>query len=315
MKIKTKLARTWKLVTGSVTAWNNQNALEWGAALAYYTAFSIAPLLIIALGIVGLFYKGDSLSYIHAQIANIIGEDAATAITSAIHSVRTSEHGFAANVVSIVVLLVGASSVFGELQTALNRVWGVQPKPDHFWRDLFKQRMISFTMVLGISFLMLVSLLISAMLAAITGYFEYLIPGANVIWHVLDTAVSFGIVVLLFAAIYKIIPDVHIDWQDVWTGAVVTAVLFTAGKAGISFYIGRAGVGSAYGAAGSVLIVLAWVYYSSQILFLGAEFTKLYAEQRRFVVRPMKGAAAVTEEAKQRERGQIPPSEDVRKIA
>src|SRR5207247_4811192 len=130
-------------------------------------------------------------------------ENAASAITSAIHSVRTSEHGFAASVVSIVVLLIGASSVFGELQIALNRVWGVQPKPGRFWRYFFKQRMISFAMVLGISFLMLVSLLISAMLAAITGYFEYLIPGANVLWHMLDVCLSFSIVVILFAAIYK----------------------------------------------------------------------------------------------------------------
>src|SRR5436309_1769125 len=160
MKIKTKLARTWKLVTGSVTAWNNQNALEWGAALAYYTAFSIAPLLIIALGIVGLFYKGNSLSYIHSQIADLVGENAANAITSAIHSARMSEHGVAASVVGVTILLIGASTVFGELQTALNRVWGVQPKPGRFWKYFFKERLISFAMILGISFLMLVSLMI-----------------------------------------------------------------------------------------------------------------------------------------------------------
>src|SRR5437762_5155786 len=197
------MRRTWKLITGSVTAWLNHNALEWGAALAYYTAFSIAPLLIIALSLVGLVYKGDSLSYIHYQIANLVGENAATAITSAIHSVRTSEHSTAANLISIVVLLIGASTVFGQLQNALNRIWGVQPKPGHFWRDLFKQRLISFAMVLGVSFLMLVSLMISALLAAITGYFEYLLPGANIIWHLLDAVASFAIVVLLFAAIFK----------------------------------------------------------------------------------------------------------------
>src|SRR3989442_386436 len=223
MKMAKKMARTWKLVTGSVAAWSSQNALEWGAALAYYTAFSIAPLLIIALSVVGLVYKGDSLGYIHAQIVSLVGEHAATAITSAIRSVMEAEHVTSTSIVSIVV----------------------------------------------------------------------------------------GI----FAAIYKIVTDVHIDWQDVWTGAIVTAVLFTAGKAAISFYIGRTGVGSAYGAAGSVMILLAWVYYSSQILFLGAEFTKLYAEQRRFAVRPLKGAAAVTPAAKQRERGEIPPPEDVRNIA
>ena len=310
-----KKTQMWKLVADSIAAWNNENALEWGAALAYYTAFSIAPLLIIALGIVGLFYKGNSLSYIHSQIGSLVGENAANAITSAIHSAGTSEHGLAAGVIGLAILLIGASSVFGELQTALNRVWGVQPKPGRFLKYFFKQRLISFAMILGVSFLMLVSLMISAILAAITGYFEYLIPGANVLWHLLDACVSFGIVAVLFAAIYKIIPDVHIDWQDVWTGAIVTAVLFTAGKAAISFYIGRTGVGSAYGAAGSVLIILAWVYYSSQILFLGAEFTKLYAEQRRFAVRPLAGAEAVTHEAKQRARGEIPPSEDVGKAA
>jgi membrane protein len=301
-----KKAHIWKLITGSINAWTSENALEWGAALAYYTAFSIAPLLIIALGIVGFFYKGDSLAYIHSEIAGLVGESAANAITSAIHSARMSEHGLAAGVAGVAILLIGASTVFGELQTALNRVWGVQPKPGRFWKYFFKQRLISFAMILGISFTMLVSLLISAVLAAITGYFEYLIPGASVLWHVLDACVSFCIVVVLFAAIYKIIPDVHIDWQDVWTGAIVTAILFTAGKAAISFYIGRAGVGSAYGAAGSLLILLVWVYYSSQILFLGAEFTKLYAEQRRFAVRPLTGAEPVTEEAKQRARGEIP---------
>src|SRR5438874_3210997 len=310
-----KKAHIWKLISGSIAAWNNENAFEWGAALAYYTAFSIAPLLIIALGIVGFFYKGNSLSYIHSQIADLVGENAANALTSAIHSARMSEHGLAAGLVGVAILLIGASTVFGELQTALNRIWGVQPKPGHFWRDFFKQRAISFTLILGVSFLMLVSLLVSAMLAAITGYFSYLLPGATFLWHVLDVVVSFSIVVGIFAAIYKIVPDVHIDWQDVWTGAIVTAVLFTAGKAAISLYIGRTGVGSAYGAAGSVMILLAWVYYSSQILFLGAEFTKLYAEQRRFVVRPLKGAEAVTEEAQQRARGEIPPCEDVRKAA
>ncbi len=309
------MRRTWKLISGSVSAWSSQNALEWGAALAYYTAFSIAPLLIIALGIVGFFYKGDSLGYIHAQIGSLVGGNAATAITSAIRSVRESEHGTSVSIVSVIVLLLGASTVFGELQTAMNRVWGVQPKPGHFWRDFFKQRAISFTLILGVSFLMMVSLLISAMLAAITGYFQDLLPGANFLWHTLDIVVSFSIVVGIFAAIYKIVPDVHIDWQDVWTGAIATAVLFTAGKAAISFYIGRTGVGSAYGAAGSVMILLAWVYYSSQILFLGAEFTKLYAEQRRFAVRPLKGAEAVTEEAQQRMRGEIPSLDERNKAA
>lgn len=284
------MSRFFRTLKQAGTEWSSQNALEWGAALAYYTAFSIAPLLIIALSIVGLVYKGNSLAYIHDQIGNFVGQNAADAITGAIQSVRASEHGRMANIISVVVLLIGASSVFAQLQVTLNRIWSVEPKPGHFWKDLFKQRLISFAMILGISFLMLVSLIVSAVLAAMTGYFEHMLPGAALLWHVLDAAVSFAVVVLLFGAIFKIVPDVHIDWEDVWTGAVVTAALFVAGEAAIGFYLGRSGLGSAYGAAGSVLILLAWVYYSSQILFFGAEFTKLYAQDRRGTVRPIPGA-------------------------
>ena len=297
------IKRFWRITRKTGSEWSSQNALEWGAALAYYTVFSIAPLLIIALTLVGFVYKGNSLPQIHTQISKLAGQNAADAITSAIESVRTSKHGTIANVISLVLLLIGASSVFGQLQTTLNRVWGVQPKPGHFWKDLFMQRLISFAMIIGISFLMLVSLLISALLVAITGYFDYLLPGASALWHLLDAGVSFAIVVLLFASIYKIVPDVQIDWKDVWTGAVFTAVLFVAGKAAIAFYLGRSGIGSAYGAAGSILIILAWVYYSSQILFFGAEFMKLYADERRSTIRPVRGAEAITEDAKTRARG------------
>lgn len=284
------MSRFFRTLKKAGTEWSSENGLEWGAALAYYTAFSIAPLLIIALSIVGLVYKGNSLSYIHEQIANLVGLSAADAITGAMQSVRASEHGTLANIISIVALLVGATTVFGQLQVTLNRIWCVEPKPGHFWKDLFKQRLISFAMIVGISFLMLVSLIVSAVLAAMTGYFEYLLPGGGLVWHVVDAVVSFAIIVLLFAAIFKIVPDVHIDWEDVRTGAIVTAALFVAGKAAIGFYLGRSGLGSAYGAAGSVLIVLAWVYYSSQILFFGAAFTKRYAEERRVTVRPIEGA-------------------------
>src|SRR5215208_1378138 len=151
------MARIWILLKRSFWAWTNENALEWGAALAYYTAFSIAPLLVIALTVAGFFYQGDSLSYIHRQAAGLLGDNAATTITSAIRSIRSSDRGVFASVISIVMLLVGASTVFAQLQTVLNRIWGVQPKPGHFWRDLFKQRLVSFAMVIGVSFVLLVS--------------------------------------------------------------------------------------------------------------------------------------------------------------
>src|SRR5262249_43224233 len=283
----------------------NDNTFPLGAALAYYASFSISPLLVIALAVTSFFYRGDNFSYIRAEIASLVGDKAATAIASAIESVRSSEHGLAATVFSIVVLFLGASGVFVHLQNSLNHIWGVKPKPGHFVHDLLKQRLISFAMILGVSFLLLISLLLSAAIAAITAYFRYLLPGADFVWYSLDAVASFLLVVFIFAAIYKVVPDVHIDWDDVWVGAFITAILFTAGKSLIGFYLGRSGLGSAFGAAASVFVILAWVYYSSQILFLGAEFTKVYSEHRRFCVRPVRGAASVTEEARHRERGEM----------
>jgi membrane protein len=309
------MARIWKLLKQSFWAWANENALEWGAALAYYTAFSIAPLLVIALTIVGFFYQADSLAYIHAHIGSLVGNNAATALTSAIRSIRSSNSGTFASVVSILVLLVGASTVFGQLQNVLNRIWGVQPKPGHFWRDLFKQRLISFAMVIGVSFVLLVSLILSAILALITDYFAYLLPGAGLLWQMLDVAVSFSLITFLFACIYKIVPDVQIDWHDVWVGAVITALLFIAGKTALAYYLGRSGMESAYGAAGSVFVLLAWVYYSSQILFFGAEFTKLHAEERRARIKPLPGVEPVSRQAKQRARGQKPSRHDQREVS
>ncbi|PYS37285.1 MAG: ribonuclease BN [Acidobacteria bacterium] len=295
----------WELLKKALAAWNTDNTLPLGAALAYYASFSISPLLVIVLAISGFFYRGDSLSYVRSEIGDLVGERAATAITAAIESVHSSEHGLAATVLSLVVLFLGASGVFVQLQNSLNQIWGVKPKPGHFIRDFLKQRLISFAMIVGVSFLLLVSLLMSAAVAAITAYFHYLLPGADFAWYTLDTLASFLLVVLIFAAIFKVVPDVHIGWNDVWVGAFITAILFTGGKSLIGFYLGRSGIGSAFGAAASVFVILAWVYYSSQILFLGAEFTKVYSEHHRFCVRPVRGAETVTDEARQRARGEM----------
>jgi membrane protein len=309
------MVRIWTLLKKSFWAWANENALEWGAALAYYTAFSIAPLLVIALNVAGFFYEGDSLSYVHDQIASLVGGNAATAITTAIGSIRTRGGGGFASAMSILLLLVGASTVFGQLQNVLNRIWGVEPKPGHFWRDFFKQRLLSFAMVIGVSFVLLVSLILSAVLAMITDYFSYLLPGADIFWQFLDFGLSFSITTFLFALIFKVVPDVQIGWRDVWLGGLVTALLFVAGKTAIGYYLGRSGVESAYGAAGSVLVLLAWVYYSSQILFFGAEFTKLHAEEYRSRVKPLPGAEAVSQQAKQRARGEKPARHDEREVS
>jgi len=309
------MKRVWKLLQKSFWAWSNENALEWGAALAYYTAFSIAPLLLIALTIAGVFYKGDNLAYVHHHIAGLVGPNAANTLTSAIRSIRSSEHGTLASIISVFMLMLGASSVFNQLQNVLNRIWGVQPKPGRFWRDLFKQRMISFAMVIGVGFVLLVSLVLSALLAIVTNYFSYLLPGADMFWQLLDMGLSFAIITFFFAAIFRIVPDVHIAWRDVWLGAVISAVLFVAGKMGLAYYLGHSGMESAYGAAGSLLVMLAWVYYSSQIFFYGAEFTKLYAEENRSKVKPLRGVEAVSTQAKQRARGEKPAHHDEREAS
>jgi membrane protein len=299
-----KLSHGWDLTKKALAAWNNDNTFQLGAALAYYASFSISPLLVIALAVSSFFYSGTSFSYIHSEIADLVGDNAATAIAGAIASVRHSQHGLAATMFSVVILFLGASGVFVQLQNSLNQIWGVKPKPGHFLRDFLKQRLLSFAMIIGVSFLLLVSLLLSAAVAAITAYFRYLLPGVDFAWYALDAVASFLLVVLIFAAIYKVLPDVHIDWGDVWAGAFITAILFTAGKFLIGFYLGRSGIGSAFGAAASVFVILAWVFYSSQILFLGAGFTKVYSEHHRFCVRPVRGALSVTREARKRERGE-----------
>ena len=300
-----RLSYSWELTKKAFVSWDNDNTFPLGAALAYYASFSISPLLVIVLAVSGLFYRGDSLSYIRSKIANFVGEEAAIAIAGAIGSVRFSEHGLAATVFSLIILFLGASGVFVQLQNSMNQIWGVKPKPGHFTRDFLKQRLICFAMILGVSFLLLVSLLLSAAVAAMTTYFQHLLTGADFVWYTLDSAVSFSLVVLVFAAIYKVVPDVHIDWEDVWIGAFVTAILFTAGKFLIGTYLSRSGISSAFGAAACVFVILAWVYYSSQILFLGAEFTKVYAQHHRHCVKPVRGAESVTEEAQQRERGEM----------
>ena len=288
-----KLSHCWELTKKALAAWNNDSTLPLGAALAYYATFSISPLLVITLAVSGFFYRGDSSSYVRSRIADLVGDNAATAIAGAIASVRYSEHGLAATVLSVVILFLGASAVFVQLQNALNKIWGVRPNSGGLVRDFLKQRLISFAMILGLSVFLLISVFFSAAVAAITAYFRYLLPGADILWYALDAGASFPLLMLIFAAVYKVLPDVHIEWDDVWVGAFITAILFTGGKFLIGFYLGRSGIGSAFGAASSVFMILAWVYYSSQILFLGAEFTKVYSEHRRLSLRLIRGARSV----------------------
>jgi membrane protein len=268
------------LIKRTLDEWQQDEAPRMGASLAYYALFSLAPLLVIVIFIIGFVYKGDTVGHIQRQIESLVGADAAKTIAVAIHNAGKFGHGVFATIVSFVVLSLGATGVFSELHTDMNKIWKVRPLQYGFFSGLLRDRFASFTMVLAIAFLLLISMIVSAVLSAITAYFSYLLPGADFLWHMADLAVSFAVVTLLFAMLFRYVPDEHVTWRDVWIGAAATALLFDFGKFLIGFYIGKSSVGSMFGAAGSVVVILSWVYYSSQLVFFGAEFTHVYAKRR-----------------------------------
>ncbi len=271
----------WELIKQTVDEWQEDEAPRMGASLAYYALFSMAPVLVIVVAIVGFVYKGDTIGQIQRQVESFVGTDAATTIALAIHNASTFGHGTMATIVSFVVLSLGATGVFSELHTTMNKIWKVRRREYGFILPLLRDKFASFTMVLAIAFLLLISMIFSAVLSAVTAYFRYLLPGADFLWHIADLVVSFGVVSFLFALLFRYVPDERVTWRDVWIGAVATALLFDIGKFLIGFYIGQSSVGSMFGAAGSVVVILAWVYYSSQLVFLGAEFTHVYAKRLR----------------------------------
>jgi membrane protein len=273
------LKQYWALAQQAVNAWTDDYAPSMGAALSYYTLFSIAPLLLIVIAVAGMAF-GDQAARgeIFAQLNALIGPEGAAAIEKLLqHADQNDGQGLVAAVTGVLVLLLGATTVFGELQNALDRIWRApQVKQSGLWK-LLRSRFLSFGMILGIAFLLMVSLVLSAVLSALGRLWGAAFGGWEVLAHLLDIALSFGLTTLLFAMIYKFIPRARIGWRDVWIGAAVTAFLFAVGKFLIGVYIGKSGVASVFGAAGSLVVLMVWVYYSAQIFLLGAEFTRLYA--------------------------------------
>lgn len=245
-----------------------------GAALAYYTVFSIAPLLVLSMAAAGLLLGGVD-SRIFASIQSVVGPNGAAAIRSMVDAAASKPHaGMVASILGFVTLIVGASGVFTQLQESLDVIWKAQPRPGAGWLHLARQRLMSFAMIGVIAFLLLASLLVSAALSAAGSVMAGAIPGGARAWSLVDLGVSFAIVSLLFAAIFKVLPDVRLRWRDVAAGGAFTGLLFAVGKQLIGLYIGKSGLASAYGAVGSLVVVLVWVFYSSQILLVGAEFTR-----------------------------------------
>lgn len=284
----TRLKRLFAVVKRAAEAFSQDNVLTLGAALAYYTIFSIAPLLIITIAICGwIFGSRAGTNQIFDTVSQFVGPNGAEALQAMVKS-ATEQPGTGAfsSIVGVTVLLLGASGVFGQLQDSLNQIWHVQPVPGRSLLTILRQRLLSFSIVMVIAFLLLVSLLVSATLAALGKYFQSILPASSILWNILNFVASFAVITFLFAAIFKILPDVHMSWNYVWRGALLTAFLFTVGKALIGLYLGRSGITSSFGAAGSLIGVIAWAYYSSAIVLFGVEVTRAYVEQIGHQVQP-----------------------------
>ena len=271
-----------RLLKKALHAWTDDYAASMGAALSYYTLFSITPLLVIVIAIAGIVFGAEAVrGEVFAQLAGLLGDESARAVEAMLRSANRPAEGAVAALISVCVLLVGATTVLGELQNDLDRIWRA---PDAHKTGgitaMLRSRALSVVMILSIAFVLVVSLVVSAALAALGKWWSPVLSGWAIAAHALDLVLSIGLLTILFALIYKSVPRVSIEWHDVWVGAAVTAVLFSAGKVLIGLYLGRSHITSGFGAAGSLVLLMVWVYYSAQIFLIGAEFTWVYAHER-----------------------------------
>lgn len=279
---KGKFGSIWQVIRQAAANWSKHKAAQMGAALAFYSALSLAPLVIIAMSIVSLFVDAKvAASHFLGQMESMVGAEGAKAMEGMLQHAQEPKTGAVAAVLGIITLLFGASGVFGQLQEAMNTIWEVPPKTRGGVWGLIRSRFLSFAMVLGTGFLLLTSLLLSTIIAAIGQQVGSRWPAIEGLTHLGDEVVTLIVMALLFGMIFKLLPDTHVAWRDVWHGALLTAVLFTIGKFAIGLYLGKSAVGSAYGAAGSLVVLLVWIYYSAQILFFGAELTHAIARRER----------------------------------
>jgi membrane protein len=275
----------------TIRAFLQGNFLTQGAALSYYTFFAIAPLFILVLAIAGLCFGEDAArKELFGQLNQLVGQDGGNAIQALVAAANKPRSGWWATSIALGTLMVASTTVFVQLQDSLNRIWNVHYKPGRGLQNFIRHRLLSFAMVVGISFLLLVSLVVSAGLSALGNYMGDLVSGKTFLLNTINFVVSLAIITLLFAMIFKWLPDVKIAWRDVWLGAFITAVLFNIGKGLLGIYVGRSSFASVYGAVGSLVVMLLWIYYSSQILFFGAQFTCVYTRAFGIKPKPLGGA-------------------------
>jgi len=299
------LSTTWKIIKASFTGFVNDKVPKLSGSLAYYMIFSMGPLLLIIITLCGFFFGRDAVEgRIYGQLQGFVGQDTAAQLQQIIKSASLSGKTMMATVIGAIVLLIGATSVFAEMQDSINMIWGLKAKPKKGWLKLLQNRFISFSVIISLAFLLLVSLSISALLEGFGDYLRTRFPEVAVtLFYILNLVVSMLITCFIFAIIFKVLPDAKIRWKDVAAGSITTTVLFMMGKMAISFYISKNNIGTVYGPAGSLVVLILWIYYSAIILYFGAEFTKAYAVQYGAAIYPSE--YAVTVEQVEVEKGKI----------
>lgn len=306
----------FKILTGAFNGFLDDKGLKLSASLAYYTVFSLAPLLLLLLSIVGLILGKDAASNnkIFNGINGMVGDQAAAQIQSMIKSAELSGKTTSAAVIGGITLLFGATSVFAEIQDSINMIWKVKAKPKRGWLKLVQDRLLSSSLIVGLGFLLIVSLVVNGMVEALSGILTRFLPDITVIFiNIINIVISFIVITVLFGVIFKVLPDVKIGWKDVRSGALFTAVLFMIGRFLIGIYISTTGTGSAYGAAGSLIVILVWVYYTAAILYFGAEFTQSYAEYYGIKIAPAEYAVHVQQTEVEKDVAVLPPQGNVEK--
>ena len=286
--IKKKFIFLYHFIKQVIVEFVDDNVMKYSASLAYYTVFSLAPMLIIIISICGALFGREAVQgQIYGEIKDLVGGPAALQIQENIKNIHLTKDSPVATIFSAIVLVIGGTGIFGEIQDSLNKIWGLKVKTKKTWWKLILNRILSFSLIISLGFVLIVSLVLNALIAIIGDRLNNLLSGVGKIFiPIIDNVLSFGITTLLFAIIFKVLPDAKIKWKDVSIGAVITAILFTLGKLGIGYYLGRSDMATIYGAAGSVIIIMLWAYYSSVILYLGAEFTKVYANEHGTKIQP-----------------------------
>lgn len=286
--MKKKLSGLFQFAKKVVLEFMDDNVVKYSASLAYYTVFSLAPMVVIIVGICGLLFgKEATQGQVYAEVKDFVGSDAALQIQEVIKNTHQSNNSPLATLVGSVMLVIGGTAIFGEIQDSLNKIWGLKVKQKKAWWKLILSRLVSFSLIISLGFVLMVSLLLSTLISLVGNHLNRLVSGVSKVFiPVIDNIASFVITSLVFAVIFKVLPDAKIKWKDVSVGAVITAILFILGKIAIGWYLGSSNVANIFGAAGSVVIIMLWAYYSALILYLGAEFTKVYATQYGSKIQP-----------------------------